>query len=233
MTYFAIDHFLYLGMRDMLNDFRLELDLEKIRVGEGGAHIVHNHQVPFAYLWSPRFLPRPKDYGSHVDVTGTIFNDEGAGYEPPDELVAWLEAGERPIVVGFGSMMIERPQDLVSVIANAAKATKSRVLLQSSWSTLSAHADSDPALIYQLGNCPHDWLFQHVVAVVHHGGAGTTAAGLRAGRPTMICPFFGDQHLWAQAVHKRGVAVEGVPIDQITEEALAKAFKTLRGLNEE
>lgn len=236
-TYYAIDEFLYAGMRYMTNDFRKSIGLEKIRAGEDGAHIINTHEVPFAYQWSPLLLPRPRDYGPHLEVTGTIFNEEGSSFEPPPELEAFLKAsndeGKPPVFVGFGSMMIAEPEELAETIIEAAKASDTRVILQSSWSSFHI-ADGDEAakLVFQLGNCPHDWLFKQVAAVVHHGGAGTAAAGIRAGIPTLICPFFGDQHLWAQAFVHEGLAVEPCPIQDLTPEVLAAAFRTLRGLDE-
>lgn len=237
-TYYAIDEFLYAGMRFMTNDFRVSIGLEKIKAGEDGAHILNTHEVPFAYQWSPLLLPRPEDYGPHLEVTGTIFNEVSGNYSPPPELEAWLEEcraeNNLPIFVGFGSMMIEDPEELATTIVTAAKATGSRVLLQSSWSNFSLQDDpKGQKLVYILGNCPHEWLFRQVTAVVHHGGAGTAAAGIRAGVPTMICPFFGDQHIWAQAFLHQGLAVEPVPIQELTADILAQRFRTLRGLDEE
>jgi len=238
MSYFAVDEFVYTGMRRMINEFREDvLNIERIRAGEEGAWLVVNHKVPIAFQWSESMLPRPHDWGPHIDITGAIFSNEGSiAYQPPEDLKTWLDNGEKPIFVGFGSMMIDNPTNLAKMIVKAACSTKTRVILQSSWSTLSLGDSADPdrqsthedplqkQLVYFLGNCPHDWLFKQVRAVVHHGGAGTAAAGLRAGCPTMICPFFGDQHLWAQALVKIGVAVNPVPVEQLTSDILADAF---------
>lgn len=239
LTYFGVDEFLYTGMRFTINQFRNSIGLEPIRAGEKGAHLVHQHQVPFAYLWSPHILPRPEDYGAHVDVTGTIFNNDTGSYDPPADFLEWLDAGEKPVFVGFGSMIVEKPQELAEVILEAAIQSGTRVVLQSSWSELTngkegqATEEQEEAerrrMVYYLGNCPHDWLFTRVCAVVHHGGAGTVAAGLRAGLPTMICPFFGDQHLWAQALKRQGVSVEPVPIERLTAPVLASSLVALRG----
>ena len=76
-----------------------------------------------------------------------------------------------------------------------------------------------------LGNCPHDWLFKQVSAVVHHGGAGTTAIGLRLGRPTVIVPFFGDQAFWARMVYAAGAGPEPQPFKTLTADKLAEAIK--------
>lgn len=238
-SYAAINEFMYAGLRFLTNDFRKSMGLEPIRAGERGAHLVDSHHVPISYQWPSLVLPRPTDYGPHVEVTGPIFNDEGAGYIPSVELEAFLKADESPpIFIGFGSMMIDNTEKLASNIVKAAVSTQTRVLLQSSWSTFSSTSityqpETVSRFVFQLGNCPHDWLFSRVAAVIHHGGAGTTFAGLRAKRPTMICPFFGDQHLWGQALAHLGVAVDPVPIERLTVQDLCRAFETLRGLNEE
>ena len=122
-------------------------------------------------------------------------------------------------------MVIENPEKLANIIKKAAIATNTRVLLQSSWSSFA----SDCELIFNLGNCPHDWLFTKVAGVVHHGGAGTTFAGVRAGVPTLICPFFGDQHLWGVAVARVKVGLDPVPVHHLTADDLRKAFVTMRG----
>ena len=82
--------------------------------------------------------------------------------------------------------------------------------------------------MFSIGNCPHDWLLKRCCAVIHHGGAGTVAAGLRAGKPTMVCPFFGDQFFWGQMVYQAKVGVLPVPVVQLTAEKLAAAFQELR-----
>merc|ERR1711920_34420 len=86
-------------------------------------------------------------------------------------------------------------------IVAAAKATESRVLIQSSWSDMNDRSVEIPDNVFFLGNCPHDWLMPRMSAVVHHGGAGTLAAGLFAAKPTMVVPFCGDQFFWGAAVY--------------------------------
>lgn len=152
-------------------------------------------------MWSPSLTPKPKDWGPHIDIVGNVFNDLDAilrDYRPPPDLVAWLAKGEPPIFVGFGSMVIEDTASLVEIVVGAALQTGTRVVLQSSWAELKG--ENLPSNIYLLGNCPHDWLMPRMAGVIHHGGAGTVAAGLRAGKPTMVCPFFGDQFFWVSHI---------------------------------
>lgn len=93
--------------------------------------------------------------------------------------------------IGFGSIVIDDPDGLTATLVAAVRATGQRAIISRGWSKLGANQPDDPSILY-LGDCPHEWLFRHVAAVVHHGGAGTTACGLANGRPTMIVPFFGE-----------------------------------------
>ena len=102
---------------------------------------------------------------------------------------AHLEAGPPPIYIGFGSIVLDNPDEIIKTILESDRLTGVRAIISKGWSEL---AGSDDENIYWIGDCPHEWLFQHVAAVIHHGGAGTTACGLRNGKPTTIIPFFGE-----------------------------------------
>lgn len=114
-------------------------------------------------------------------------------YTPPLDLERFLKAGPPPIYIGFGSIVIDDPASLSRMILEAVCITGARALISRGWSKLDGPESSD---VMFLGDCPHEWLFQHVKAVVHHGGAGTTACGLLNGRPTTIVPFFGELVLY-------------------------------------
>jgi len=109
-------------------------------------------------------------------------------------------------------------------VIEALQQTGQRGLLASGWGGL--QATELPDTIYQIDAAPHDWLFPQVAAVVHHGGAGTTAAGLRAGKPTVICPFIADQPFWGKVVYARGVGPQPIPQKKLTVEGLAVAIAT-------
>ena len=98
-----------------------------------------------------------------------------------------------------------------------------RGIIATGWGGL--EADDLPHTILKIDRAPHDWLFPRVAAVVHHGGAGTTAAGLRAGRPTSVCPFFGDQPFWGARVHALGVGSRPIPQKKLTVSKLAEAIQ--------
>jgi UDP:flavonoid glycosyltransferase YjiC (YdhE family) len=122
------------------------------------------------------------------DICGFFFR-EAPVYSPTAELSTFLRNGPPPVYFGFGSIVIEDPKRITAVIVEAVKLTGIRAIISSGWSKLGGI--EHPNVLY-LGDCPHEWLFQRVTAVVHHGGAGTTSCGLLNGRPTAIVPFFGE-----------------------------------------
>ncbi|KAF1320895.1 Sterol 3-beta, partial [Globisporangium splendens] len=230
MSYKVVDLLMWEGTAGMVNNFRRQvLGLRKIRKGDGGKDILLDLCIPHAFMWSPALVPKPADWSHLYDVIGTVtLKEAGSKYTPTPELEAFLGNDGGPIFVGFGSMVIEDPKKTTSMIIEAAKlANNARVLIQSSWSDMAAGLDVPDNIMF-LGNCPHDWLMPRVSAVVHHGGAGTTAAGLMAGKPTFIVPFFGDQPFWGRAVVTAGVGVEPCPIAELTVEKLRVAFEGLQ-----
>lgn len=145
-------------------------------------------KVPFTYCWSPARIPKPADWPENIDVSGFFFRD-APQYQPPPELQEFLEAGPPPVYVGFGSIVLDNPDKMLGMIMEAVKAARARAIISKGWSNLEAKDDGH---VYLIGDCPHEWLFNEVAAVVHHGGAGTTACGLKNGKPTFIIPFFGE-----------------------------------------
>ncbi|KAL0258902.1 hypothetical protein SLS55_006406 [Diplodia seriata] len=157
------------------------------------------------------------------DVCGFFFRDP-PDYKPPPDLAEFLDAGAPPVYIGFGSIVIEDPAQTTATIVNAVKATGVRAIVSRGWSKLGEEFSSDPSIFY-LGDCPHEWLFKHVAAVVHHGGAGTTACGLLNGKPTTIVPFFGDQPFWGHMVAANGAGPEPIPYRRLNPENLAEAIE--------
>lgn len=134
-------------------------------------------------------MPKPADWPGHLNVCGFFFRSP-PDFTPPPDLDAFLRAGPPPVYIGFGSIVIEDPPAVTATLVNAVRSWGGRAIISRGWSNL-GEAQSDDQIFY-LGDCPHEWLFQKVAAVVHHGGAGTTACGLRFGRPSLIVPFFGE-----------------------------------------
>ncbi|KAL3671130.1 hypothetical protein V7S43_004312 [Phytophthora oleae] len=229
LSYKMVDLLMWQGTEGLINEFRTKvLKLRKIRNGDGGRDLLLDLQIPHAFMWSPALVPKPEDWGNLYDVIGTVTlsGESTSAYTPSAELESFLGSDGGPIFVGFGSMVLADPLATTKMIIEAAQQANARVLIQSSWSDMTGDLDI-PSNIFFIGNCPHDWLMPRVCAVVHHGGAGTTAAGLLAGKPTFIVPFFGDQPFWGHAVVKAGVGVKPCPIAQLTTESLRVAFVRL------
>jgi sterol 3beta-glucosyltransferase len=160
-----------------------------------------------------------------VHVTGYWFLDRKTDWQPPAELVRFLEAGTPPVYVGFGSMSGTKAQERAKIVLEALDQTGQRGLLASGWGGLQA-ADL-PDSVFMLEQVPHDWLFPQVSAVVHHGGAGTTAAGLRAGKPTLIVPFIADQPFWGKVVDEAGLGPQPIPQKKLTATTLSAAIRQM------
>jgi sterol 3beta-glucosyltransferase len=127
-----------------------------------------------------------------------------------------METGAKPIFFGFGRMVIKNPVELSDIIKKAAHIANVRVVVQSGWTKLDVQDGSD--LLRNVGPCPHDWLLPKCCAVIHHGGAGTVAAGLRFGLPTMVCPFFADLFTWGYFVERAGVGPKAISVIKLTPE---------------
>ncbi|KAM0865784.1 hypothetical protein ACQ4PT_043045 [Festuca glaucescens] len=223
LSYQIVDSMIWLGIRDMINEFRKKkLKLRPVTYLSGSQG--SGNDIPHGYIWSPHLVPKPKDWGPKIDVVGFCFLDLASDYVPPEELVKWLEAGDKPIYVGFGSLPVQDPAKMTETIVQALEMTGQRGIINKGWGGLGTLAEPKDS-IYVLDNCPHDWLFLQCKAVVHHGGAGTTAAGLKAACPTTIVPFFGDQPFWGDRVHARGVGPVPMPVDQFNLQKLVDAIK--------
>lgn len=176
---------------DVINEWRSSLDLEPIPETEGPC-LAETLRIPFTYCWSPTLMPKPSDWASNVDVCGFFFRTL-PDYTPPHDLASFLQNGSPPVYVGFGSIVIEDPVAMTNMILDAVQSLGIRAIISRGWSNI-GEASSDHQIFY-IDDSPHEWLFQHVAAVIHHGGAGTTACGLRFGRATTIIPFFGEYGL--------------------------------------
>jgi UDP:flavonoid glycosyltransferase YjiC (YdhE family) len=182
--------------------------------------------VPRLYGCSPLVVAPPDDWGD-AHLTGFWFLDGASAWRPDAGLEAFLAAGPPPVYVGFGSMVGRDPRALTARVIAAVKAAGVRAVLARGWGAMAAVTDH-PA-IHWLEQAPHEWLFPRMAAVVHHGGAGTTAAGLRAGVPSIVCPFFGDQPFWGARVHALGVGPRPIAQKHLTVEALAAAIRAAVG----
>lgn len=181
-------------------------------------------QWPVLHGYSPLVAPRPPDWRPGLEITGYWWPASTGQWEPPTDLSDFLAAGPAPVFIGFGSMMTPpaRAERLSGIIRRAAQQAGVRAIVQAGWTSL--HVDDDTMLT--IGEAPHDWLFPRVAAVAHHCGAGTTAAGIRAGLPTIALPAYGDGPFWASRITQLGVSAATNNQRNLTADRLAEAMRT-------
>jgi sterol 3beta-glucosyltransferase len=179
--------------------------------------------VPVLHSFSPHVVPRPADWPANAHITGYWLTATESAWAPPRRLARFLDAGDPPVYLGFGSMPIDNPAALADAVTVAAQQTGARFIVHSLDPELTRRLAGRGTRILMVRQVPHDWLFPRTAAVVHHGGAGTTAAAIVAGRPQVIWPFGVDQHFWADRMAELGVAVSTGPIRALTGIGLARA----------
>jgi len=206
------------------NRWRTRLGLPTWRSAADMQQYARRLGVPSLHGYSPSLIPKPPDWDARQHVTGYWFLDAQPDWQPPEDLRRFLESGPPPVYVGFGSMSHKDPERQTRLAVQALELSGQRGVLSSGWggmTRLSASPD-----VFFVDDVPHAWLFPRMAVVVHHGGAGTTSAGLRAGVPGVVIPFGGDQYAWAERVVKAGVGLQAAGIKKLTVEKLAHAIYT-------
>jgi UDP:flavonoid glycosyltransferase YjiC (YdhE family) len=208
-------------MGDHANAFRQKtLGLPPITLDQYLA--AHRERMIVVQGYSQHVVPHPADWSPNMHTTGYWFLDEDENWQPPDELANFLESGSPPVCIGFGSMTGRSPEKLTRLIVEAVRQSGQRAILLSGWSGMGDVGLPDSIL--RLDSTPHRWLYPRVAAAVHHGGAGTTAASLRAGVPTVIIPHMSDQPFWGTRIEALGVGPKAIPRPKLTASALAHAI---------
>lgn len=224
VSYAMIELLSWQGLGDIINRFRVKcLGLDPLSMIWAPATL-QRLKIPHTYCWSPALIPKPKDWGPHISISGFYFLNLASDYTPAPDLQAFLDDGPPPVYIGFGSIVLDDPNAMTELIFEAVGKTGQRVLLSKGWGGMGADELHVPDGVFMLGNVPHDWLFKHVSCVVHHGGAGTTSAGIAAGRPTVVVPFFGDQPFWGAMVARAGAGPDPIPHRQLSADKLADAI---------
>ncbi|MDX1415107.1 MAG: glycosyltransferase [Candidatus Promineifilaceae bacterium] len=209
-----------------VNEIRREhMGLNDFPRSTGITTFADGRPIPIMHGFSPHVIPTPADWPDTTITTGYWFLQNNQNWQPSPELQAFLDAGEPPVYVGFGSMAGKNPERLASIVIQALTKAAKRGIIATGWGGLQANDFSDN--IFKIDKAPHDWLFPRMSAVIHHGGAGTTAAGLRAGRPTLICSFMGDQPFWGKRVHDLGVGPPSIPQKKLTVAKLIAALQLM------
>ena len=218
----------YKSYRKMIDEFRVnELGLKKFPGNTGILTTARGHVIPVLHAFSPHVVPRPEDWPQPARVCGYWFLDQQREQQPSTDLEAFIKNGNPPVYVGFGSMAGRNPKRLADIVIQALQQANLRGIIATGWGGLDA--GGLPDTILKIDSAPHDWLFPRVNAVVHHGGAGTTAAGLRAGKPTIICPFMGDQPFWGKRVYELGVGPPPIRQKRLSVDDLVRALLTITG----
>mmetsp|Transcript_40 Transcript_40/g.61 ORF Transcript_40/g.61 Transcript_40/m.61 type:complete len:922 (+) Transcript_40:73-2838(+) len=252
-SYRYVDILMHIGLGDIIRKFRKKHGLPE--KWKEGSDIINAREVPFAYIWSPSLIPKPSDWGEKIDIVG-FCELKGSGFSkpPPKDIASWIDKdpNKKPIFIGFGSCVLPDTKLAAEVIYNAAKKADIRVIIQQGWAGLGASLYgkegvsfvkgakiSDEKLVEDeldinaedfclvIGRVAHSWLFNKVAGVCHHGGAGTTYAGLIAARPTFISPFFGDQPFWGQMVNNAGAGPRPTPVEKWNVTQLSEDLKSM------
>ena len=217
------EYLMWLPFRDIYNRWRQE-DLGLPPRGlKGPMTRMQQYEIPTLYGYSPSLIPRPEDWAPWIHVTGYWYLDQVDDWQPPARLRSFLEAGDPPVYLGFGSMIHHDGDSILKMARHVADALGCRMILQRGWQKLAAEEESERILV--IDSTPHSWLFPKMAAVVHHGGAGTTAAGLRAGVPSLLVPHFADQFFWADWVARREAGPPAIPRKELSAGRLIRAIE--------
>ncbi|MGE5199491.1 MAG: glycosyltransferase [Rhodospirillaceae bacterium] len=207
-----------------VNRFRREIGLAEQTADE---HLAQRRRMPMLHAVSRHVMPLPADWPDTCRITGYWFLDEHEGWEPPAELAAFLAAGDAPVCVGFGSMTGGDPAGTWAILLDAIRRSGRRAVVLAGWAGRPHGTLPDGVLV--IDEAPHAWLFPRCAAIVHHGGAGTTAAALRAGVPSVVVPHMADQPYWGRRVHALGAGPRPIPRHRLTAQALAAAIGDAAG----
>ncbi len=219
-THFIEDQMSWQPARGFINRWRKDFLGLKPMPFMGPKALLEKRRYPMIYGYSPTVLPKPSDWGDSIHVVGYWFLDRADDWQPPATLEDFIKSGSQPIYIGFGSMNNREVGEMTQIVVEAISQAKVRAVLATGWGSL---ADFNlPDTIYKVDAIPHDWLFPQMAAAVHHGGAGTTAAALRAGIPNITIPYVMDQPFWGRRVFELGVGPQPIQRPQITAQSLAK-----------
>ncbi|CAG7846562.1 Sterol 3-beta-glucosyltransferase; AltName: Full=Autophagy-related protein 26 [Serendipita indica DSM 11827] len=238
LTYVMFDQVFWRAISGQINRWRKQL----LGIPATTMDKQEAHKVPFLYNFSPTVVPPPLDWYEWIRVTGYWFLDDSENslekkWEPPAGLVDFMEKArsqkKKLVYIGFGSIVVSDPDAMTKCVIEAVRESGVYAIMSKGWSDRLSSKKHDthaaeavpplPEQIYNITSVPHDWLFRQIDAACHHGGAGTTGASLRAGIPTIIKPFFGDQYFWADRVEALGI---GTGVRKLTVENLTAALIT-------
>ncbi|OCF41403.1 sterol 3-beta-glucosyltransferase [Kwoniella heveanensis CBS 569] len=241
MTYTMFDQVFWRAISGQINRWRRHvLNIESTTFEK-----LEQHKIPFLYNFSPSVVPPPLDWTEWIHVTGYWFLENADEHQanekkwsPPEGLVEFIDnahkSGKKVAYIGFGSIVVSDPEEMTRCVVEAVVNSGVCAILSKGWSDRGSKGKSDekgdsegadgvkyPPEIFSIDSIDHSWLFPRIDVACHHGGAGTSGASFRAGIPTIIKPFFGDQAFWAERAESLNV---GSAIRKLTSESLAEAL---------
>src|SRR5215207_8205943 len=221
-TYHFAEQMAWQMFRPVINRWRKqELNLPPLPL-RGYFDQLGTHKVPILNGFSQYIVPRPADWNEHIHVTGYWFPKDKP-WQPPDDLIEFIEAGSPPIFIGFGSMPVKNPQGTTEVILKALRQSGQRGILHMGWGGIGNQ--NLPDYVFKIDYAPYEWLFPRMAMVIHHGGSGTTSFGLRAGIPSCVVPFVFDQFYWGERIAQLGVGPKPIPYRKLSIERLREAIQ--------
>jgi sterol 3beta-glucosyltransferase len=214
---------LALAMAGSAREIRRELGLPRRGLREALTGEPDGSRWPVFYGFSPAVVPRPADWPDRCQVAGYWWPRRPAGWRPPAELEEFLNSGPPPVFFGFGDMTPDDPGQFIELATAAGRRAGVRQVIQAEQTDPASAGRPGDSIV--IGDLPHDWLFPKMAAVVHHAGAGTAAAGLRAGVPAVTVPVLADQPFYAARLAALGVGPPPIPRRRLTVAALAAAIR--------
>jgi UDP:flavonoid glycosyltransferase YjiC (YdhE family) len=222
LTYDLFQFFMWAAFGKMANRWRKErLGLPPVRIFRR----VEKLRIPVLAAFSSHIIPKPADWPDNAYVTGYWFLED-TGWQPSTKLEDFLHSGKTPLCVGFGSTVDDHAGEAMTIIRETLLQMNQRAIVVGGWSTTHLKEENNESF-HWVDTVPYDWLLPQVGAMVHHGGAGTTAAALRTGIPSVVVPFFGDQPFWADRMYKLGLSPRPIPRRSLNSERLRHAIRAV------
>ena len=222
LTYRLGEQMTWLMFRGVINRWRKQtLKLPPLPI-RGYINKPGTLRAPILNGFSQLVVPRPADWGEQIHISGYWFPVDQP-WQPPADLQAFIEAGSPPVFIGFGSMPIRNPGRTTQIILSALKLSGQRAILHMGWGGLGIQALPDT--VFKIDYAPYGWLYPRMAMLVHHGGSGTTAYGLRAGVPSAVVPFVFDQFFWGERIAGLGAGPQPIPHRHLSVESLREAIE--------
>ncbi len=230
LSHYVFQQAIWQTIRTTINKLMIEkLESEKIPfLGDFNKlytlNQVKKEQLNIVYGYSPYIIPKPLDWSHNIDVTGYWFLNSDKNEKLSPELENFLDTDKKVVYIGFGSMRNRDTNETARVVLNVIKRLDVKAIIMTGWGGFKDLPSDENISVVE--SVPHDLIFPRMSAVVHHCGAGTTSAGLKAGVPTVPIPFFADQPFWATKLYRLNVASKPIDRKDMNETNLYEALKT-------